>query len=52
MNAVLAGFRGFAGYLGGVLGAPVTMLIWMPMLAFEVPAGVWLLVKAVPPSRA
>ena len=21
MNAVLAGFRGFAGYLGGVLGA-------------------------------
>ena len=34
--------------LGGVLGAPLTMLMWMPMLAFEVPAGVWLLARGVP----
>jgi hypothetical protein len=38
--------------LGGQLGAPLTMLIWMPMLAFEVPGGLWLLVNGVPPSRA
>jgi Domain of unknown function (DUF4386) len=36
--------------LGGLLGAPLTMLMWMPMLAFEVPGGLWLLVKGVPPS--
>lgn len=34
--------------LAGVLGAPFTMLMWMPMLAFEVPGGLWLLVKGVP----
>ncbi|HEX6464302.1 MAG TPA: DUF4386 family protein [Vicinamibacterales bacterium] len=38
--------------LGGLLGAPLTMLMWMPMLAFEVPGGLWLLIKAVPPSRS
>jgi hypothetical protein len=38
--------------LGGLLGAPLTMLMWIPMLAFEVPAGLWLLAKGVPPSRA
>jgi len=37
--------------LGGLLGAPLTMLMWVPMLAFEVPGGLWLLVKGVPPSR-
>lgn len=37
--------------LGGLLGPPLTLLMWMPMLAFEVPAGLWLLVKGVPPSR-
>jgi hypothetical protein len=37
--------------LGGLLGAPLTMMMWMPMLAFEVPGGLWLLVKGVPPSR-
>ena len=37
--------------LGGLLRAPLTMAIWMPMLAFEVPAGLWLLVKGVPTSR-
>jgi hypothetical protein len=34
--------------LGGLLGPPLTMLMWMPMLAFEVPGGLWLLVKGVP----
>ena len=38
--------------LGRLLGAPLTMLIWMPMLAFEVPGGLWLLVKGVPSSDA
>jgi len=38
--------------LGGLLGTPLTMLMWMPMLAFEVPGGMWLLVKGVPPSRS
>lgn len=37
--------------LAGVLGAPLTMLMWMPMLAFEVPGGLWLLAKGVPPPR-
>jgi len=34
--------------LRGWLGPPIAILMWMPMLAFEVPAGVWLLVKGVP----
>jgi hypothetical protein len=34
--------------LGRLLGAPVTVLMWMPMLAFEVPGGLWLLVNGVP----
>lgn len=36
--------------LAGQLRAPVTMLMWLPMLAFEVPGGLWLLVKGVPPN--
>jgi hypothetical protein len=36
--------------LGGLLGAPLTIMMWMPMLAFEVPGGLWLLAKGVPPS--
>jgi hypothetical protein len=36
--------------LGRLMGAPLTMLMWMPMLAFEVPGGLWLLAKGVPPS--
>jgi hypothetical protein len=36
--------------LGGLLRAPLTMLMWMPMLGFEVPGGLWLLLKGVPPS--
>ena len=38
--------------LAGLLHAPLTMLIWMPMLAFEVPGGLWLLIKGVPPPRS
>jgi len=37
--------------LAGLLHAPLTSLMWMPMLAFEVPGGVWLLVKGVPPRQ-
>lgn len=33
-----------AGFLAGASAA----YVWLPMLAFEVPLGVWLLVKAVP----
>jgi hypothetical protein len=36
--------------LARLLGAPLTTLMWMPMLAFEVPGGLWLLAKGVPPS--
>ncbi len=39
---------GIAGFLRG----PITQLIWYPMLAFEVPLGLWLLIKGVaPPHR-
>jgi hypothetical protein len=31
-----------------VLHGPVTQLMWIPMAAFEVPLGIWLLVKGVP----
>jgi len=31
----------------GVLGSPITELMWMPMLAFEVLLAVWLIVKGV-----
>ena len=33
--------------LGGLLHGPATRLIWFPMLAFEVPLGLWLLIKGV-----
>ena len=33
--------------LAGILSGPVTQLIWLPMLAFEVPLGLWLLIKGV-----
>lgn len=36
--------------LNGLLNARLAALMWMPMLAFEVPGGLWLLVKGVPPS--
>jgi hypothetical protein len=33
--------------LAGWLPDRVAMLIWLPMLAFEVPLGLWLLTKGV-----
>jgi hypothetical protein len=38
--------------LAGLIGEPITSLMWLPMLAFEVPLGFWLLVKgARAPAR-
>ena len=39
--------------LAGFLRGPVTSLMWFPMLAFEVPLALWLLVKGatMPPRR-
>ena len=39
--------------LVGILHGPITQLVWLPMLAFEVPLGLWLLIKgvAMPPRR-
>ncbi len=39
--------------LVGVLKSPITDLMWVPMLAFEVPLGFWLILKgaAMPPPR-
>jgi hypothetical protein len=36
-----------------VLGSPITELIWLPMLAFEVSLALWLIIKgaAMPPRR-
>jgi hypothetical protein len=33
--------------LAGILEGPITQLMWIPMAAFEIPLGLWLLVKAV-----
>ena len=33
--------------LARLLGAPLTVLMWIPMLAFEVAGGLWLLAKGV-----
>lgn len=33
--------------LAGFLRGPVTSLVWLPMLAFEVPLALWLLIKGV-----
>jgi hypothetical protein len=38
--------------MGGLLHAPVTDLIWIPMAAFEIPVAFWLLIKGVAPPRA
>ena len=37
--------------LAGVLSGQVVQLLWLPMLLFEVPLGLWLLVKGVAPAR-
>jgi hypothetical protein len=37
----------------GFLSGPITMMMWLPMLAFEVPLGLWLIIKGVAtPARA
>lgn len=33
--------------LAGLAGPPLTMIVWLPMLAFEVPLAFWLMVKGV-----
>ena len=33
--------------LAGFIGGTVAMLMWLPMLLFEVPLGFWLLIKGV-----
>ena len=33
--------------LAGFLGGPITSFMWLPMLAFEVPLALWLLIKGV-----
>ncbi len=38
--------------LGGVLRGAVTQLMWLPMAAFEIPLGFWLLIKGVAPLEA
>jgi hypothetical protein len=35
--------------LAGFLHGLVTSLMWIPMAAFEVPLGIWLLIKGVAP---
>ena len=39
--------------LVGILHGPITSLMWLPMFAFEVPLGLWLIIKgaAMPPRR-
>jgi hypothetical protein len=34
--------------LVGILKGPITWYIWLPMVAFEIPVGLWLLIKGVP----
>ena len=36
--------------LAGFLSGPVTSLMWLPMLAFEVPLALWLIVKGAAPA--
>jgi hypothetical protein len=35
--------------IAGFLTGPITASMWLPMLAFEVPLGLWLLARGVPP---
>ena len=38
--------------LAGFLTGAVTQLMWLPMAAFEILLGIWLLVKGVRPTRS
>lgn len=42
---------GLPPQLAGWLHGPITSLIWLPMLAFEVPLGLWLLTRGVVDNR-
>lgn len=33
--------------IAGAVGSPITELVWLPMLAFEVPLAFWLMIKGV-----
>jgi hypothetical protein len=35
--------------LAGIVRGIIAQSMWMPMLAFEIPGGLWLMVKGVPP---
>jgi len=37
--------------IAGIVGRPITDLIWLPMLAFEVPLAFWLMIKGVANPR-
>lgn len=43
---------GIPAQLIGVLKSPAADLMWIPMAAFEVPLGCWLLIKGVAPIKA
>lgn len=36
--------------LGGVLHGSITSIVWLPMAAYEIPLGVWLLVRGAGPA--
>jgi hypothetical protein len=36
--------------LAGLLGGPVTSLMWFPMLLFEVVLALWLIIKGAGPT--
>lgn len=38
--------------LVGIVSGLGARLVWVPMAAFEIPLGVWLIVKGVPPARS
>jgi hypothetical protein len=38
--------------IGALLHSPLRELVWLPMAAFEIPLGVWLIVKGVRPLRS
>jgi len=37
--------------LAAVLQGPITQLMWLPMAAFEIPLGLWLVIKGVAAGR-
>jgi len=38
--------------LVGLIGSPMAELVWIPMAAFEVPLGLWLMIRGVRPARS